>query len=86
MFRIINSVLLPFLTPFLLFWIKNRFSEKPSTYPSKRLIAAGLGLVLIFLFVFSKFDRAPTDSVYTPPKFENGKIIPAHMDQKNDAD
>ncbi len=86
MFRIVYSVLLPFLTPFLLFWIKRRLSEKPLVYPVKSLVVIGLGLVLIFLFVFSKPERASTDSIYTPPKFENGKIIPAHMDRKNNAD
>lgn len=88
MFRIVYSVLLPFLTPFALYWLARRFKKTPAREicPLKTLTVAGLGLVLIFLFVFSVPDRSPAGSVYTPPKFENGKIVPAHMDRKNDAD
>ncbi len=88
MFRIIYSVLLPFLTPFALYWLTGRFpaADKRESWPLKTLTAAGLGLVLIFLFVFSVPDKAPADSAYTPPRFENGKIIPAQMNRKNDAD
>lgn len=88
MFRIIYSVFLPFLTPFALYWVAGRFSETDArkNWPLKTLTAAGLGLVLIFLFVFSVPDRAPAGSGYTPPRFENGKIIPAQMNRKNNAD
>ncbi len=79
MFRIIYSVLLPFLTPFALYWLAGYFSKSvPRHWPVKTLTAAGLGLVLIFLFVFSDPDKAPAGSAYVPPKFENGNIIPAH--------
>lgn len=88
MFRIIYSVLLPFLTPFALYWLSGRFKETAvrKDWPFKTLTAVGLGLVLIFLFVFSVPDRAPAGSGYTPPRFENGKIIPAQMNRENNAD
>ena len=86
MFRIIYSVLLPFFTPFLVYWIFWRTVKKTQTdLPIKMLTMCGLLFALIFLFFFSASDKAPADSIYVPPKFENGKIIPAHMDKKTDA-
>lgn len=85
MFRIFFSVLLPFSIPFLIYGIKRRFAKTAGAYPLKPLIAAGLGCVFAFLFFFSEPEKAPADSVYTPPKFVNGQIVPAHMDQAPDA-
>ena len=83
MFRIVYSVLLPFLAPFVChrLWracfAKN--AERP--YPARALFATGLICVLAYLCVFSDSGKASADSVYTPPKFENGRIVPAHMDE-----
>lgn len=85
MFRILFSVLLPFSIPFLIYAVKRRFVKTADTYPLKTLTAAGLGCVFAFLFFFSEPEKAPADSVYTPPKFVNGQIVPAHMDQASDA-
>ena len=80
MFRVLYSVLLPFLIPFIIYWIYRRKRHiRQELYPVQTLTAAGLGLVLIFLFVFSEPDKAPADSTYTPPKFENGQIVPATL-------
>lgn len=84
MFRIVCSVLLPFSAPFVchrlwrVFFAKSA-EERP--YPARVLFATGLVCVLAYLCVFSDFGKAPADSVYTPPKFENGRIVPAHMDK-----
>ena len=84
MFRILYSVLLPFFIPFALYWIYRRKHHiRQAFYPVQTLTAAGLGLVLLFLFVFSAPDKAPADSTYTPPRFENGQIVPATL-QKAD--
>lgn len=85
MFRILFSVLLPFSIPFLIYAVKRRFVKTADAYPLKTLTAAGLGCVFAFLFFFSEPGKAPADSVYTPPKFVNGQIVPAHMDQASDA-
>lgn len=83
MFRILYSVLLPFLTPFFVYWIFWRIVKKTQNpFPIKMLTIIGLFLALIFLFFFSVSDKAPADSIYVPPKFENGKIVPAHMDKR----
>lgn len=83
MFRVLYSVLLPFGLPFLLHWIyRRRRGIQQELYPVQTLTAAGLGLVLIFLFVFSIPDKAPANSAYTAPKFENGHIVPAALEQK----
>ena len=82
MFRILYSVLLPFLLPFVFYWIYRRKNNiRQELYPVQTLTAAGLGLVLIFLFVFSEPDKAPADSTYVPPKFENGQIVPATLEK-----
>jgi len=56
---------------------------KQEFYPVQTLTAAGLGLVLVFLFMFSIPDKAPADSAYVPPKFENGQIVPATLQTRN---
>lgn len=83
MFRILYSVLLPFGLPFIIYWIYRRKKGiQQQTYPLRLLITAGLGLVFVFLFVFSVPDRAPANSIYTPPKFENGRVVPAALQPK----
>ena len=84
MFRMLYSVFLPFLSPFLVYWIyRRRKNARKKAYPFQALTATGLGLVLIFLFIFSVPDKAPANSTYTAPKFENGQIVPAALGQKN---
>lgn len=78
MFRVLYSVILPFILPFAIYRLRRRKrGSHQELYPVQTLTAAGLGLVLIFLFVFSVPDKAPADSSYTPPKFENGTVVPA---------
>ena len=80
MFRMVYSILLPFLLPFAVCWIyRRRKNGCRKAFPVYALTATGLGLVLILLFLFSIPDRAPADSAYTPPKFENGRIVPATL-------
>ncbi|MBR1946084.1 MAG: hypothetical protein IJ846_07330 [Alphaproteobacteria bacterium] len=84
MFRVLYSVLLPFVLPFVFYWIyRRRRGMKQEFYPVQTLTAAGLGLVLVFLFMFSIPDKAPADSAYVPPKFENGQIVPATLQTRN---
>ena len=82
MFRILYSVFLPFLLPFLVFWAYRRVKKSRRKCPFLVLTVTGLGLVFLFLFVFSVPDRAPADSAYVPPKFENGRIVPATLQPK----
>lgn len=88
MLRIIYSVVLPFFLPLFLYWLRRQFRRMPGSepYPVKELILSGLILVMLFLFAFSVADRAPADSSYTPPRFENGRIVPARMEMKAHAD
>lgn len=66
MFRIIYSVLLPFLTPFALYWLTGRFpaADKRESWPLKTLTAAGLGLVLIFYSFFRTRQSAGRQHLY----------------------
>lgn len=88
MLRIIYSVVLPFFLPLFLYWMRRQFRRTPSVqpYPVRELVLSGLIFVMIFLSAFSAADRAPADSSYTPPRFENGHIVPAQMKVKNHAD
>ena len=82
MFRMLYSVFLPFLLPFLFFWAYRRMKSSRRKCPVPVLAATGLGLVFLFLFVFSVPDKAPADSAYVPPKFENGRVVPAILQPK----
>jgi len=53
-------------------------NPRKKAYPFQALTAAGLGLV----FIFSIPDKAPANSAYTAPKFENGHIVPAALEQR----
>lgn len=88
MLRIVYSVVLPFFLPLFLYWMRRQLRRTPAAqpYPARELILSGLILVMVFLFAFSVADRAPADSSYTPPRFENGQIVPARMEVKNHAD
>ena len=80
MLRVFYSIILPFALPFAVYWFYQRKrGVRQELYPVQTLTAAGLGLVLIFLFIFSEPDKAPADSTYVPPKFENGQIVPATL-------
>ena len=83
MFRILYSVLLPFFSPFAVWWLFRRMKNgRRKNYPVQALTVTGLALVFLFLFVFSVPDKAPADSAYVPPKFENGQIVPAALKPK----
>ena len=87
MFRILYSVILPFLLPFISYRVyKLKYPNQQKKYPVQILTAVGLGLVFLFLFVFSVPEKAPANSIYTPPKFENGKIVAATLKQTGNND
>ena len=82
MLRLMYSVLLPFLLPFAAYWAYGRIKKNSAECPFRILIVSGLTLVFLFLFVFSVPERAPAESTYRPPRFENGQIIPALLERK----
>lgn len=48
--------------------------------PYAKLFCIGLVLAAVCLFCFSEPQKSPPQAQYTPPKFKDGVLIPAHMD------
>ena len=57
------------------------FAKKAAApVPYAKLYCIGLILAAVCLFCFSEPQKSPPQAQYTPPKFKNGVLIPAHMD------
>ncbi len=86
MFRIILSFFLPLFLPLLIYRIGRTAyrvpKEKP--YPVYTLAVSGLILMFLTLSVFALRDRAPADSIYVPPRYVDGRIVPGHMETRTD--
>ncbi|MGB0920796.1 MAG: DUF6111 family protein [Alphaproteobacteria bacterium] len=73
---LINAAL--FALPFVIWVIYVRLIQRgeiSTDGPWLRLIAAGLVLVAISLFVLRFSSDAPADSIYVPPHMEDGKLV-----------
>lgn len=82
MTKIILLRVLLFLVPFVLYWLywrllKRRNDEGKPTYPLAILTICGLVLVAASFLVLRATEGEGTDSIYIPPKYEDGKIVPA---------
>lgn len=84
MLRIILSFFLPLFLPFLVYRIGRMAYGVPKErpYPVYTLAVSGLVLMFLTLSVFALSDRAPADSVYVPPRYAEGRIIPGHMETR----
>ena len=57
------------------------FAKKTAApVPYAKLYCVGLILAAVCLFCFSDPQKSPPQAQYTPPKFKDGVLIPAHMD------
>jgi len=78
----ILRLILPFLIPFIgyFIWLKIMRvlgKERTWSHPWHWLFLAGtLGLLVMFA-VFAQ-EGAPAGSIYVPPVYKDGKIIPGH--------
>ena len=84
--RVLLTIVLPLLLPTALYllWVT---TLRPSpgetrwaTLPWLWLAGAGVVLLAIVLFVVTVHFGAPQQGVYVPPRWENGHIIPGHME------
>lgn len=83
MLRIIVFYVIPFIIPTLLYilWAK-KYGKKDIPFLS--LIITGSILMGIVAGATALWqDSSPAYSAYHAPKYQNGKIIPAHIENKN---
>lgn len=87
MLRIILSFFLPLFLPLLFYRIGRAACRVPKEkpYPVYTLAVSGLILMFLTLSVFTLRDRAPVDSIYVPPRYVDGRIIPGHMETRPEA-
>jgi hypothetical protein len=86
--RLLLTVLLPLVTPFIVYaiwvaWMRRREEAgNPVTrMQMNRLLACfviGAMMAGATLFATAMTGTAPPDSKYVPPTLENGRIIPGH--------
>ena len=92
MLRVFLTIVLPLLLPtaFYLLWVGTLGAEpgigavRWRAVPWIWLAAAGAGLLAIVLFVVTVHFGAPQEGVYIPPRWQNGHIVPGHIDPKSD--
>ena len=85
--RVLLTIVLPLLLPTALYllWVTMlRPSSQGETHwaalPWLWLAVAGVVLLAIVLFVVTVHFGAPQQGVYVPPRWQNGRIIPGHME------
>ena len=94
MIRILFTYVLPLVLPTILYftwmgWVRRKISAMQRAgesidhikikTPWIRLILAGVILMTIGLVTIAFVGGAPANSDYTPPRMENGEIIPGEM-------
>ena len=88
MARVTLIEILLFLIPFATFFAYRAVSgrtDQPTPY--QKLIIAGAALAVGgFLLGALLTQGAPGGSHYTPPRMENGKIVPGEFDEPDDPD
>jgi NhaP-type Na+/H+ or K+/H+ antiporter len=87
MFRIVALDALFFLTPFAAYalWllVTRRTMRDPNDWTVKTiawLALAGAVFMVAILVVFIQLDPSPPGGTYVPPRFEDGVIIPGHIE------
>jgi hypothetical protein len=76
-------VLFPALLYFSYVYLRRRGEpdeEILSDAPIFWLLAAGVALMIISLAIFGKWEGGPPDKRYVPPRFEDGVVIPGHLE------
>ncbi|MBS9478566.1 DUF6111 family protein [Ancylobacter radicis] len=86
MARILGQVLL-FLLPFLAFALYLRYGRRVDSIFAgwsvrSLLVCSGLGIVLLAgsLYILESAQRGPTTGRYVPPTWQDGVLIPGHIE------
>ena len=86
--RVLLTIVLPLLLPTALYlvWVTTlrRPQQNGAALPWMWLAGAGIALLAIVLFVVTVHFGARQEGVYVPPRWQNGHIVPGHIDPKSD--
>jgi hypothetical protein len=88
MFRVLLTIVLPLVLPTALYlaWVRTTHPEthggpvRWGALPWLWLAGAGTVLLVIVLFVVNVGFGRPEPGVYIPPRWENGHIVPGHVE------
>ncbi len=89
--RVLLTIVLPLLLPTALYllWVTTLRPPSPggdtpwAALPWVWLAGAGVVLLAIVLFVVTVHFGAPQQGVYVPPRWQNGHIIPGHIEPQS---
>jgi Family of unknown function (DUF6111) len=89
--RILLTIILPLLLPTALYlaWVtvlrpaQHDGATQWAALPWLWLAGAGIALLAIVLFVITVHFGAPVEGVYVPPRWQNGHIVPGHVEPKS---
>jgi hypothetical protein len=89
--RFLLTIVLPLLLPTALYlvWVTTRRRPQHNgavlwtALPWMWLAGAGIALLGIVLFVVTVHFGAPQEGVYIPPRWQNGHIVPGHIEPKS---
>jgi hypothetical protein len=90
--RVLLTIVLPLLLPTALYLVWITTLRRPqrngvtlwAALPWMWLAGAGIALVAIVLFVVTVHFGARQEGVYVPPRWQNGQIVPGHIEPKSD--
>jgi Family of unknown function (DUF6111) len=87
MLRVLLTIVLPLLLPTALYlaWIRTTQWENGGgvrwrALPWLWLVGMGTLLLILVLFVINVHFGNPEPGVYVPPRWENGHIVPGHIE------
>ena len=91
MLRVLLTIVLPLLLPTALYLLwatalrpgRRNGAAVWGALPWIWLAGMGVALLGIVLFVVTVHFGAPQEGVYVPPRWENGEIVPGHMQPKS---
>ena len=91
MLRLLATIVLPLFLPTALYlaWVtllrpaRRNGTTVWAALPWLWLAAVGVALLLIVLFVVTVHFGAPQEGVYVPPRWQNGHIVPGHIEPRS---
>jgi Family of unknown function (DUF6111) len=91
MLRVFLTIVLPLLVPtaIYLLWItivgamQEGGAISWTALPWIWLAGAGVALLAIVLFVVTVHFGSPQEGAYVPPRWEDGQIVPGHIEPKS---
>jgi Family of unknown function (DUF6111) len=90
MLRVLLTIVLPLFLPtaLYLFWVtvlrpaRRNGATLWTALPWLWLAGVGVVLLAIVLFVVTVHFGAPQEGVYVPPRWQNGRIVPGHIEPR----